>query len=102
MSTLASQRWQRICLDCWQAVNPTEYQPEASDVGACTACGDPYAPTISVHPETAREAAAARIADVIARALTPAPGLEPVEYQRQLAANVLAALEAAGLKVTAR
>ena len=56
-----SQRWQRICLHCWQAANPTEYAPEATDWTACTAC-DSYDGTVSVHPEMAREARAVRLA----------------------------------------
>jgi len=38
-------------------------------------------------------------ADVIARALTPAKGLEPVEYQRMLAQRVMADLTEAGFVV---
>jgi len=40
-------------------------------------------------------------ADVIARALTPAPGLEPVDFQRQGAERVLRALTEAGFVLSA-
>jgi len=40
-------------------------------------------------------------ADVIARALTPAPGLEPVAFQKMMAGHVLRALTAAGFVLSA-
>jgi hypothetical protein len=47
------------------------------------------------------EPAPVDIADVIARALVPAAGLEPVDYQRGMAAAVIRALGAAGCTILA-
>lgn len=32
-------QWERVCSDCWQGLNPTEYLPEGSvDFGTCHVC----------------------------------------------------------------
>jgi hypothetical protein len=33
--------WHRVCLDCWQHANPTEYAPEATGFDDCERCDSP-------------------------------------------------------------
>jgi len=55
---MASQRWQPICQDCWQAARPTEYWPGDTGFDTCASCGND-ALILNAHPETVREAKAA-------------------------------------------
>lgn len=52
---LRTQRWTPVCLDCWQAANPTDYAPTASGWNACTVCGFDSM-TVNVSPATLAEA----------------------------------------------
>lgn len=44
-----SQRWAKVCQDCWQSKNPNQYAPELTDWATCYNCGQD-ALVLSAHP----------------------------------------------------
>jgi hypothetical protein len=32
--------WERVCQDCWQAINPDQYCPDLTDHAECVVCGE--------------------------------------------------------------